>query len=338
MRTQSSVTLLASLLLLGGVDAVADAPGPPANSHPAYPPSCVGLPLPAPGGPIWSGAVVLPTTTPQSATAATEMVTYAFWRTPCVSGKAALIGKITRDASKNDVTPYPVTTSIGIVQGSLSVAAARTAPEPNTVLANIVSGTPVSSTLTFVFEDTDDALVDYTQALDLSIVGTSSVSPGTIVQNVVHIPAYDSTQYANAGLPLQLSGYATGAYYDPAHSGEGMLLEVGTFSTTSRFLDVAWYTYDTSGNPYWLSGAGSFSPGDRSVTVPLSYSTGGGFAGSFGPSATAKPWGNVTIQLADCNTLSFNYLSTAGLPASVPQGGGSKVWQRLTTINGLNCQ
>jgi hypothetical protein len=100
---------------------------------------------------------------------------------------------------------------------------------------------------------------------------------------------------------------------------------------------MAWYTYDTSGVPYWLYGEGSFTSGDRQALVTMVYSTGGGFAGNFG-SANTPTWGTVNVQFPNCNTMQFNYQSASGLPAGVPYGQGAKTWTRISQINGLTCQ
>ena len=47
---------------------------------------------------------------------------------------------------------------------------------------------------------------------------------------------------------------------------------------------------------------------------------------------------NLTVDFPDCNSMHFTYQANAGLPASVPQGSGSRTWTRLTGINGLGCQ
>ncbi|MGH8091095.1 MAG: hypothetical protein ACREO6_06555, partial [Rudaea sp.] len=119
-------------------------------------------------------------------------------------------------------------------------------------------------------------------------------------------------------------------------------VEVGEFAPTDttypRYITIAWYTFDSSGTPYWLFGSGVFNAGDTTASVQLGYSYGGGFAGNFGAAATQKLWGTFNVQFPDCNTMQFSYQSTAGLPQGVPTGAGSKTWKRLTQMNGLTCQ
>ena len=109
-------------------------------------------------------------------------------------------------------------------------------------------------------------------------------------------------------------------------------------------LVVTLRTSDSTGTPYWLIGSGVTNVGSNgvwpnNVTVTLAYTSGGGFAGNFGASATKALWGTINLSFPDCNTMTFNYATTgAGIPSGVPTGNGSKTWQRLTQVNGLTCQ
>ena len=321
--------LLLSVIAWSGFANVAwsDSPGPVQSPWQAYPPSCLAYPLPAPSGPTWSVPVVLETNGP---THHDEAVEFVFWRTPCAGGKSALLGKLSRDPGSENKFPAPVFSGLQVSQGNIQNHPARLATEPNTVLSNVPSDQAVSDNLVFVFENDASASLDYSQAINLTI--NSMESPGT-----VSIPAYDESLYATTDLPLQLSGYMTGNWFDPAHAGEGAQVEVGAAAGTSRYIIFAWYTYTPSGLPFWLFGQGAFNAGDRSANVSVAYATGGGFAGG-GAGATNASWGTLTIEFPDCNTMHFTYQANGGLPAGVPQGSGSRTWTRLTNINGLSCQ
>jgi len=321
--------LLPSAVLVGyaGV-ALGDSPGPGQNPWQAYPPSCLAYPLPGPAGPTWSARASLETSLTMEQD---ETVNFIFWRTPCSGGKSALLGKIFRDAASANKFPEPIFSGLEVSQGSVHDHDVRVATEPNTVLSNFAPGQTVSNSLEFVFENDATASIDYSQAINLTILGVETVVP-------VAIPAYDASQYPNAALPLQLSGYLTGNFYDTAHGGEGAQVEVGTGSNNSRYIVFAWYTFDPKGVAFWLFGLGGFNAGDRSADVTVAYATGGGFAGNFGASATTANWGSVTVQFPDCNTMHFTYQANSGLPSALPQGSGSRTWTRLTGINGLGCQ
>lgn len=303
-----------------------DSPGPVSNSWQAYPPSCLAHPLPEPTGPTWSKRVTLETDDPSDHHETANLV---FWRTPCKNGSSALLGKLYRDPAFVHKNPAPKYAGLLVSQGATQNHPARVATEPNTVLSYVSVDTSVSDSLVFVFENDASASVDYSKAVDVTI----NVAENTVT---VPIPAYDKSQYPTADLPLQLSGYLSGNWWDSAHSGEGAQIEVGAGSGASRFITFAWYTYDQHGIPFWLFGLGGFNAGDRSADVSVAYATGGGFAG--GPAATNATWGTLKVEFPDCNSMHFSYQANDGLPAGVPQGSGTRDWTRLIGIHGLICQ
>jgi len=234
-----------------------------------------------------------------------------------------------RDPASVNKVPAPLFSGLRLGQESIQDHPARIATEPNTVLSHVPFELSVPDSLEFVFENDASASLDYSQAIDLTInAAERSVS--------VSVPAYDESQYPTADLPLQLSGYLTGNWFDPAHGGEGAQVEVGAGSGDSRYIVFAWYTYDPGGIPFWLFGLGEFNAGDRSANVTVAYATGGGFAG--GANANNASWGTLVVDFADCNSMHFTYQANSGLPAGIPQGSGSRNWTRLTSINGLTCQ
>ena len=321
MFSLSALALLACTQL-----AWSDSPGPVKSPWQAYPPSCLAHPLPAPSGPTWE--LALETETNGSADRH-ETVSVVFWRTPCTGGKSALIGKLSRDAAFANKFPAPVFPTVRVSQGAIQQHPARLATEPNTVLSYIPFDLAVSDSVQFVFENDASASLDYSQAINLTLIAAESTRS-------VSIPAYDEMQYPTADASLQLSGYLTGNWFDPAHGGEGAQVEIGAGSGNSRYVIFAWYTYTSAGIPFWLFGQGGFNAGDRSANVTVAYATGGGFAG--GPTATNASWGTLTVNFPDCNSMQFSYQANGGLPAGVPQGSGSRNWTRLTGINGLSCE
>ena len=303
-----------------------DSPGPVTSPWQAYPPSCLSYPLPPPSGPTWSVAVTLETNV---ASDHHEDANFVFWRTPCKGGKSALLGKLFRDPGSVNKFPEPVFAGLNLSQGSIEHHVARIATEPNTVLSFVPEGTAVADNIEFVFENDGAASFDFSQAINVTII----VAEGTVS---VAIPAYEEMQYSTADSPMQISGYQSGNWFDPAHGGEGAQVEVGATTGSGRYLVFAWYTYGPSGVPFWLFGLGTFNAGDRSANVTVAYETGGGFAGA--GSANQASWGNVTVDFPDCDSMHFTYQANSGLPAGVPQGSGSKTWTRLTSINGMSCK
>jgi len=221
-------------------------------------------------------------------------------------------------------------------QGGKSRIPVRLAPEPNTVLATTVNN-PILTAVGVLFENymSVQTPVDYSQAFTLEVYGGYNTL-------VVNIPAYNPALYPGASQPMPISGYHAGNWFDPAHSGEGIQVEVGeigpTGSANNRYITLAWYSYDGAGVPFWLFGSGVFTAGDRSARVQMAYFSQGGFAGNFGAQAKGNAWGSIDVQFPDCNTMNFNYQANAGLPTGVPSGSGAKRWARASEINGLNCR
>ena len=326
-----------SLLFLIGFaqTASADSAGPLLNPTRAYPPSCVALPLPFPATnePRWATRVTVPTVDSSFNFIGTESVTYIFWRTPCNGGNAAIIGQMQRDDALVNHTPFPIFPLISATQGVAQNVIVRPALDPNTKFSGLDLGLiPIYTNVTFVLEEGYDSnntyLFDYTQAMNLTLNGSTAVTIG--------IPQYNPNQYATAGLPLQISGYQTGNYGD-ASGGQGIQVEVAESSTANqRYLVLAWYTYDATGTSYWLFNSTAFAIGDRTATFPLGYYGGGGFAGGSG-TVSAAVWGTITVSFPDCDHMVMTYGSSAGLPSGVPTGSGTRTFTRVTNINGVTC-
>jgi hypothetical protein len=330
--------LLAAPMILGNSLAFADSPGPVLNQYPAYPASCLADPLPTtPNGPTWQARVTLDAIQFVPALAITsEDVTFFFWRTPCNAGKSALLGRLVRDpANQGRADVQPLFPFFAQAQNGQDIFF-RAALEPNTAQSFIYLN-PTGKDTTFVFENGllfptgTKQIVDYSDSFELLIQDDA----GDLLP-LAAIPAYDAGQYPNASLPMQISGYQSGNYSDPAGS-QGIQIEViETGVQGQRALVLAWYTYDATGTSYWLFNSTTFSAGARSVSLPLGYFVGGGFAGATGNVSGAE-WGTVSLSFTDCNHMNFSYQSLSGLPAGVPVGSGSKTFSRVTSINGITC-
>jgi hypothetical protein len=328
-----------------------------------YPPSCLSAPLPdPPSGPTFSRTTMLASVDRDTLEyAGFEPVDVTVWRVPCTDGRAALLLRIARaagaDASR--AAQFPFQYGLSARQGGVT-GTVRLAQEPNARLSSVQPGGLIGSAVTFVVENVpsvtetstgaDRALppgvnavvFDVDQPLDMFIPNaqTAGISPPP-PPIVLSVPAYDASVYASASLSLPITGYASGQYFDPAHSGEGILVEVGdrpdAMTDASRYVSLAWFTYDTTGRPFWIVGVATLAPGDRSVFVPMSYAEGGGFAGSFGTSVALRSWGAATISFPDCASMHFTYASNAGSAPPVPSGTGERTWTRLTRLDGLDC-
>lgn len=330
--------------------------GPYANPYRNYPPSCMADPLPmTPTGPLYKGQVDMAAYSQNAGGYVREPVTVTIWRVPCSSSvnspwvdSAITLLRIQRNSNhEGDTNQYVVFPGVRIAQGSVNFDETygddlpRVAPEPNT----IVSWTPVDAAMvdstTYVLENfpiSTRPYLDYTQGFKLRL--DNFISSGTH-QYVINVPPYvsSSSGYPTANEPLPINGYMTNNYYDPAHSGEGIMVQVYELPDSGLYaLQFNWFTYGPDGKPFWLSGDAQVQPGARSVTAKVGYRDGGGFAGDFGNKAPGHDWGTITFQWNNCNRMQFSYQAKSGLPSFVPQGSGTRVWNRLGNTNGLTCE
>lgn len=107
----------------------------------------------------------------------------------------------------------------------------------------------------------------------------------------------------------------TGAWYDPARSGRGIVLEVANAagSAAGPLMVVSWYDF-FEGEQAWFTGVAPFQWGAHQVTVPLQVSAGGQFGEDFDPSQVVSDpqWGTLTIRFTGCGNGVFSYQSAYG--------------------------
>lgn len=306
------------LLLLVSLPAFAQT-----NPDRAYPPSCLEFPLStSPTGPTQSVDFTARTTP----SGATETARATFWRVACADGNSAFLVTIRRLAPMDAAILLPQTFVSTSGSGQVNT---RLASEPNTFDSS--STEQAATTRTYVLElgPNPSTQPDFDGAFTLNAVANGS----TVF--AANIAAYDASQYPSSSLALAIGGRLTGSWYDPAHPGEGIFLEVGEQGGTFVFL--SWFTYAPDGRPYWIIGQAAVAEGARTVTVPMQYFAGGGFAGNF-TSATGQQWGTVTLTFTGCNSLTLGFQSNALLPTNVPSGSGTRSWRRLVTVDGYACQ
>jgi len=337
------------------------------NISRAYPASCFsdGLPqtvnsLPStPSGTLYGGTVTLyAVNTADNTKVYTEDVTITIFRVPCSSSGdklaynpdggpvSATLMRIQRQAQyDHDAKYYPTFPGVRIAQGSIAfdnpsfLDYVRVAPEPNTVVSDTLIDSSVIDSVTYLLENypyQGTGFFDFNNAF--SIRFDNFISGGTH-QYIFNIPAYSPSQgaYPGAFAPLPINGYLTGSWYDPTHSGEGILTQVFDVNGTTRVFAMTWYTFDNTGLPFWLFGTAQFSIGATSINnMQVYYRTGGGFAGNFTPGFPQPSWGTMSVNFPDCNHMVFNYNGNG--PSSGPSGQGQKKWQRIGSINSLACQ
>jgi len=111
-------------------------------------------------------------------------------------------------------------------------------------------------------------------------------------------------------LPLR-AGFS-GAWYEPATSGQGFFVEV---DPTHSLIFSGWYTFDVNGQAgggaqqqRWYTAQGGYSPGDTSKTVNVYRNNGGNFDDT--PVTQGVPIGTATISFQSCSTGRYDYQVT----------------------------
>lgn len=333
---------------------------PVANPSRAYPPSCLADPLPdQASGPTYRKNMKLYTVSGESGQAVSaETVTVTLWRIACSSsgstappyadgaGNAVTLMRLDRSSGNEGRTDrFPLFPDVRVAQDSVDfdnpngLDLVRVASEPNTVISETSIDSPLIFSTTYVLENypyQGSGFFYFNSPFDILLDPLMGDNDFVIIPVAEYYPTQSS--YPDAFRTVPMNGFLNGVFYDPAHSGEGLNIQVMETPGANGTLDVAWFTYDSAGIPFWIGGAKEFNLGDGQVKVDLFHTSGGGFAGNFGGNVNRHPWGSVTVSFPDCNTVRFNYASRSGLPQGVPRGNGTREWTRLANINGLICE
>ena len=158
-----------------------------------------------------------------------------------------------------------------------------------------------------------------------TVVWEAPVSVGERFDDLFFVSA------APAPLALNLDGYLSGNWYDPAQSGHGFQLE---FTNQNQTLLAIWFTYAPSGGAQkWIYAQGPYALDKDTVTVAAVLLDAPAFPPQFDPATvTHTPWGTLTFAFSDCNHGTVTWNST--LPG---YGSGSLPITRLTRIAGTAC-
>lgn len=146
--------------------------------------------------------------------------------------------------------------------------------------------------------------------------------------NLVRLSRIMGLECGSAPAPTAVpSGRLSGSWFDPAHSGEGYVLEV----LDDRRSLVYWFSFDAEGRRRWFFGTGTGDDG-RLVFETLYTTAGARFGAAFEPSdVVLEPWGTLELEL-DCMSGAARFSSSeAGFPA------GELQVVRLTLLDGLSC-
>jgi hypothetical protein len=145
------------------------------------------------------------------------------------------------------------------------------------------------------------------------------------------LKVYSSTnRTGDAGISSAMSG----AWYDPANAGHGLVLHVidGGPSPAPDKLVTYWAVYDNTGAQLNLYGVGEILPNATGVTVPLSSHTGGAFPPASSNARVEQAFGAINLNFTGCNsgTMAVNP-TRAGFASSTVQ------LTRLTQVLDLPC-
>lgn len=129
------------------------------------------------------------------------------------------------------------------------------------------------------------------------------------------------------GKPIKAYAGESGSWYDPSHSGEGF-----TFQWLSKNEAlVVWFTYDPSGQQFWLIGTGALNDG-QIVFETLNAGQGGRFGPDYDPGTVEfSDWGQLQFEI-DCTTGIARYQSNVN-----GFGEGALSIERLTQIQDVAC-
>ena len=133
------------------------------------------------------------------------------------------------------------------------------------------------------------------------------------------LKVYSSTnRTGDAGISNAMSG----AWYDPANAGHGLVLHVidGGASPAPDKLVTYWAVYDNTGAQLNLYGVGDILPNATGVTVPLASHTGGAFPPASSNARVEQQFGSINLNFTGCNSGSMAVNPTrAGFASSTVQ-------------------
>jgi hypothetical protein len=146
--------------------------------------------------------------------------------------------------------------------------------------------------------------------------------------NLTRLSSLQGLECGQAPAPADSpAGGLSGSWYDPAHSGEGYVLEV---LADGRAL-VYWFSFDSAGARRWFFGTGEVE-GSRLVFDEMFTTLGPGFGAAFDPaSLELRDWGALMMDLSCASGVADFTPRKAGFPA------GSLQLVRLSQLRGLPC-
>lgn len=131
--------------------------------------------------------------------------------------------------------------------------------------------------------------------------------------------------------PQWIGPWASGSFFAPSRSGEGIILEWLPDGRAIAF----WFTYPLTGEAgeqAWLIAQGGSANGNRITFTDVYRPQGARFGDAFDPAAVSLDrWGTLELAFADCNTVTLSWSGPTGF------GNGSRALTRLTALDELDC-
>jgi cyclophilin family peptidyl-prolyl cis-trans isomerase len=210
-----------------------------------------------------------------------------------------------------------------------------------TVFGTVIAGMEVVDTIAAI--ETFEAAFNFANTVfSFGEIPLLNGIPNILTENDVAL----ITNVLEIGGPLKINSGLNGAWFNPATSGQGILLEA---LPTSNSMFMAWFTYDTQApddgvvanvgdaGHRWLTGLGSIDQENNSITFDLVLSTGGLFDNKQAVQNSApNSYGTLTITFTDCSNATVTYnLIAQGLTGTFPltriAGDNIALCQRLSS-------
>jgi hypothetical protein len=121
---------------------------------------------------------------------------------------------------------------------------------------------------------------------------------GQQTMHMVRLAGLEGINCYYATPPKPEAAGITGSWYDPATSGQGLVLH----PMNDQQMIVSFYGYKNDSERLWLIGAynGAIVKGE-SLVINMITASGGRFGGFTPGDITESPWGTLTINFADCD-------------------------------------
>lgn len=113
------------------------------------------------------------------------------------------------------------------------------------------------------------------------------------------------------------TGVLSGGWFNTGRSGEGQFIMFESAGAASSVF-LAYFTYTADGRATWLAGNTTFAAGARSIVIPMITASGARFGTAFqAQDVVRSDAGSLTLQLQDCNAMSFAYSGSSSVSASM---------------------